>query len=131
MTVKIRSVLNRIVLFFIAAGMVMGLVYSVACDESYETVCGSGGYQNEMSAPALTVRDDLFADSSANADSTRFLTERDRTGRQLLAGPDNTGLVDFKTSGIFFVDLYIFLLYVLPGTSFKHIFYIHLKDGNK
>lgn len=131
MTVKIRSTFNRIILFLIAAGMIQGLVYSAVCDESYDTVRGVSEYQNEMSAPALPAMSDLIADSSANVDLTRFLTERDKSGKQLLASLDNNCQADYKNCSILSFNVCIFLLYVLLGTSFKHIFFIHLKDGNK
>lgn len=128
---KIRSALNRIILFLIAAGMILGLIYSVVCDESYDAIRGGCEYQNEMSAPALPAMSDLIADSSANADLTRFLTEEGRSGKQLLASPEITSWADFTNCGILSVNLCIFLLCVLFCTSFKHIFFIHLKDGNK
>lgn len=131
MAEKIRSALNRIILFIIAAGMILGLIYSVVCDESYDTIRGVCEYQNEMSAPALPAMSDLIADSSTNVDLTRFLTERDRSGKQLLASPDNTSRADSTNCSILAVNLCIFLLCVLLSTSFRHIFYIHLKDGNK
>ena len=128
---KIRSALNRIILFLIAAGMILGLIYSVVCNESYDTIRGGCEYQNEMSAPALPAMSDIIADSSTDVDLTRFLTERDRSGKQLLASPDNTSWADFTNCGSLSVILCIFLLCVLFCTSFKHIFFIHLKDGNK
>ena len=128
---KILSALNRIILLLIAAGMILGLIYSAVCDESYDTVRGFSEYQNEMSVPALPDMSDLIADSSANVDLTRFLTERGRAGKQLPASPDNTSWADLTNCGILFINLCIFLLCVLFVTSFKHIFFIHLKDGNK
>ena len=134
MTAKIRSTFTRIILLFIAAAMIAGLVYPVVSAESYDAVHGLGGYRNEMSAPCLPATSDLIADSSAQVDITRFLTERDRSGRQFLDGPSYIGRTDCKNSDILSVNLCIFLLCVLFGTSifsFKHIFFIHLKDGNK
>ena len=84
---KLRSSLERIIFLLIAAGMILGLYYSAACDESYDAVRGLGEYRNEISAPAVHDAADLIADRSADAHQSRFLTERDKTGRQLLAGP--------------------------------------------
>ena len=132
MTVKIRSEINRIILLFIAAGMILGLFYSAVCDESYGVVHEAREYRNEMSAPALPIMPDLITHSSANAETSHFLTEKGRPGRLLLTSTDNTGRADSKDHGIFFsACINIFLLSALPGTSLKHIFYIHLKDGNK
>ena len=134
MTVKIRSAYTRIILLFIAATMIVGLIYPVVNAGSYDAVHGLGGYQNEMSTPALPAMSDFIADSSAQVDLTRFMNERNRSGRQFLAGPDYTGRAVLKSCDIFSVNLCIFLLCVLFGTSifsFKHIFFIHLKDGNK
>ena len=134
MAVKIRSTFNRIILVFIAAGMIAGLIYPAVNDGSYDVVHGLGGYQNMMSTPNLPAVSDFIADSSAQVDLTRFLTERDRSGRQFLAGPDHTGRADLNSCDFLSINLCIFLLCVLFGTSifsFKHIFYIHLKDGNK
>ncbi|MBE6018582.1 MAG: hypothetical protein E7233_13430 [Lachnospiraceae bacterium] len=128
---KIRSALNRIILILVAAGMILGLIHSAVCDESYDAARGFSEYQNEMSAPALPAMSDLIADNSSNADLTRFLTERDRSGKQILASPDNSSRADFTNCGILSVNLCILLLCVLFCTSFKHIFFIHLKDGNK
>ena len=128
---KIRSAVNRIILLFIAAGMILGLVYSAACDESYDAVRGISDYQNEMSAPALPVMPDLIADNPANADLTQFLTERGESGRLLIVSPDSTGWTVFRICGNLSVNLCLFILCVLLCTSFKHIFFIHLKDGNK
>ena len=131
MTVRNRSALNRITLLFIAAVLILGLINPAKCDKSYDFVRGFSEYRNEMSAPALPAMNDLIADTSVNVYLTRFLTEGGRPGRQLLAGPYNTGQADFKNCGILSVNLSILLLCVLQSTSFKHIFYIHLKDGNK
>ena len=84
---KLRSSSDRIILSLIAAGMILGLFYSVACDESYDAVRGLGEYRNEILAPALHDAADIIADKSADTHQSRFLTERDKTGRQLLAGP--------------------------------------------
>ena len=131
MTVTIRSTLNRIILLFIAAGLILGLVHSAVCKESYDPVSELSEYRNEMAAPALPGMSDLVADSSASADMTRFLAEKGEAGRHLINDFDNTGWTGFKNCGIFSFNLCVFLLCVLSGTSFKHIFYIHLKDGNK
>ena len=134
MTEKIRSTFNRIILILAATGMIAGLIYSAAWDGSYNAVSESGGYQNEMSTPALPAMSDFIADSSAQVDFTRFVTGGDESGSRLLSGPDYTGRSDLNDCDIISVNLCIFLLCVLFGTSifsFKHIFYIHLKDGNK
>lgn len=131
MTVKIRSALYRIILLLMAAGMIVGLINTAVCDESYDSVRGFSEYHNEMRAPALPAMSDLIADTSTNVNLTRFLTERGRSGRQLLASLDNTVLTDFKNCAVLSINLCIIFLFVLFGTSFKHIFYIHLKDGNK
>ena len=134
MTAKIRSAFNRIILVLIAAGMIAGLVYPAVSSDTYDAARGLGGYQNIMSIPGLPAMSEFIADSSAQVDLTRFLTGRDRSGRQSLAGPEYIGRADLKSFDIFSIDLCIFLLCVLFGTSvfsFKHIFYIHLKDGNK
>lgn len=133
-TVKIRSAFKQTILMLIAAGMIAGLVYSASCAGSYDFGRRSGGYENMMSVPGLPAASDIIADGSAQADLTRFLTGRDRSGRQIMADPDLTGRADFRSRDILSADLCLFLLCVLFGTSifsFKHIFYIHLKDGNK
>ena len=134
MIARIRSTFNRIILILVAAGMIAGIIYPAAWDGSYGSISKSGGYQNELRAHSLPAMTDFIADSSVQVNFTRFLTGGDSAGRQLLSGPDYTGRSDFKGCDITFVNLCIFLLYVLFGTSifsFKHIFYIHLKDGNK
>lgn len=134
MIVKIRSTIKRIILTLIAAGMIAGLIYPVLCDGSLDAVHGLGDYQNVMSVPDLPARSDFNADTSAGVDLTRFLSERSRSIRQALTGPDSIGRADVKNCDILSLNLCIFLLCVLFGTSifsFKHIFYIHLKDGNK
>lgn len=134
MTVKIRSTFKRAVLMLIAAGMIAGLFYPAMCDGSYDAVHGLGGYKNMLSIPGLPAMPDFIADTSAQVDLTRFLNERNRSGRQLLAGSDSTVRAELKSRDIFSVYLCKFLLCVLFGASvfsFKHIFYIHLKDGNK
>ena len=131
MTVSIRSAVKQVIFLLIVAGLILGLIYSAASDESYDAVRRLSGYQNEISTPVLHDLPDLIADSSANADQSRFLTEKGKTGRQFFAGPDDTGLADFRNCGILCADICMILLCVLSGTSFRHIFYIHLKDGNK
>ena len=133
-TAKIRSTFKRTILIIIAAGMIAGLCCPAVSDGSYDAVHGLGGYKNVMSVPSLPAVSDFIADNSAQVDLTRFLNEKNRSGRQVISGPDNTGRADFRSSDILSFDLCIFLLCVLFGTSvfsFKHIFYIHLKDGNK
>lgn len=131
MTAIIRSALNRIILLLIVAGMILGLLYSAVCDESYDAVRRFSDYQNEISAPVLHDVPDLIAESSANANQIRFLSERSKAGRDLFSSLDYTGRTVFKNCGILSANIYIFLLSVLFSASFKHIFYIHLKDGNK
>ena len=134
MTVKIRSAVKRIILILIAAVMIAGLIYPVVCTGSYNAAHGLGGYRNEMSVPDLPAMPDFIAENPAQVDLTRFLTERNRSARQIIAGSDYTGRAIFNNGDILSVNLCIFLLCVLFGTSvfsFKHIFYIHLKDGNK
>ena len=134
MAVRIRSALNRTILILIAACMIAGLIYPAVSDRFCDSVHSLGGYKNEMSVPGLPVRSDFIADSSAQADLTRFLTERNRSVRQFLSGPDNSGRAVVRSCNILSVSLCLFLLCALLGASifsFKHIFYIHLKDGNK
>lgn len=131
MTIKIRSASTRIILLLIVAGMILGLFYSAVCDGSYDAVSGSSSYRNEISAPLFYDTADFIADNSANADQTSFLTERSKPVRPLLAGFVNTALTEFKSCGILSADACIFLLCVLLSASFRHIFYIHLKDGDK
>lgn len=130
-TVKLRSSLNRIILSLIVAGMILGLVYSAVCDESYDALRGVCEYQNEINVPVLHDVADIIADRSADADHARLLTRGSNPVRHLLASLDNTGRSDFKTCGIISADLCIILFCVFFSTSFRHIFYIHLKDGNK
>lgn len=134
MTANIRSTFKRTILIIIAAGMIAGLFCPAVSDGSYDAVHGLGGYKNVMGVPSLPAVSDFIADNSAQADLTRFLNEKSRSGRQVLAGPDNIGRADFRNCDILSLNLCIFLLCVLFDTSvfsFKHIFYIHLKDGNK
>ena len=131
MTVKIRSALKRTVVVLIAAGMILGLINVAACDETYDTVCRVCDYQNEMSAPVMPVMADLIAETSANVDLTRFLTERGSSERKLFSSSDNYSQTVIEISGILSLNLCTFLVCVLLVTSFKQIFYIHLKDGNK
>lgn len=131
MTVKIRRAINQIILLLVAAGMISGLIYSAVFDESYDIVQGLSEYQNEMNSPSLPALSDIIADSSANADNSLLLTEGGRSGRPLIAGIDNTGRTDFTNFYILSFCIFISLSCVIFCTSFKHIFYIHLKDGNK
>ena len=134
MIVKIRSTFKRTILTLIAAGMIAGLVYPAVCDGSYESVHGLGNYHNVMSVPDRTFQPDFIADGSVQVDLTRFLSERNSPTRQVVGGPNAIGRADFKSNDILSVNLCLFLLCVLFGASifsFKHIFYIHLKDGNK
>lgn len=131
MTAKINSALKQIILLLLVAGMILGLLYSAVSDESYDAVRGLGEYRNEISAPVLHGVSDIIADNSAGTDQTRFLTERSKPVRHFLASPDNTGRSDFKNFSILTVNIFLFLFCVLFSTPFKHIFYIHLKDGNK
>ena len=134
MTARIRSELKRIILILIAAGMVAGLVYPATNTEAFDAVHGLGGYQNMMSTPDLPAMPDFIADSSAQVDFTRFLNEKGGSERQYLASTDSIWRADLKSRDILSLTLCTFLLCVLFGTSvfsFKHILYIHLKDGNK
>ena len=131
MTAKIHNALNRIILLLIAAGVILWPVYSAACDESYDAVRGISEYRNELITPSLPDASDLIADSSASADLTRFMSDKGRSGRQLTESLGGTFRADFRSCDLVSVNLYIYLLLVLLCTSFKHIFYIHLKDGNK
>ena len=131
MTAKIHNALNRIILLLIAAGVILWPVYSAACDESYDAVRGISEYQNELGTPSLPAVSDLIANSSSSPDLTRYMSERGRSGRQPADSLDDTVLTGFRSCDIHSVNLSIYLLCVLLCTSFKHISYIHLKDGNK
>ena len=134
MTARIRSGFKRKILIILIAVMITGIISPAPFSLSNNAVRGLVGHQNVLNSPDLAFMSDFIADSSAKVDLTRFLTERNTPGRQIFTSSNYIGRADFKDCNILSLNTFIFLLFVLFGTSifsFKHIFYIHLKDGNK
>ena len=134
MTAKTRSPFMRIILIFVAAGMIAGLCYSAICNYGYDAVSGLISHQNVMSSPGLVTLPDYIADSTTPIDPSQYLTKEDRSGKQSLIDTIGSGYSGVLTRASLSIDSCIFLLYVLLCTSafsFRYIDFIHLKDGTK